>query len=104
MEVVTALLAIKWKALIAGTIGAVLSLRFFDGLNMQDKFTTAAGGAASANYLTEPAMQFFGLTPATFEGGLGFIIGLFGMSIAAAVVRTIRDTNWAEWFKFWKKS
>ena len=84
-------LGIKKAALIAGIIGGWLSLRFFEGLTTGGKWFTVIGGAASANYLTVPVMTFFHLARDDYEGGVGFAIGLFGMSLAAAAIKFIRD-------------
>lgn len=94
MDAFLASLGIKKAALVAGFVGGLISLRFFDGLTSSQKFATAVSGAASANYLTDPTIAHFALTVG-YEGGIGFAIGLFGMSVAAALVRLVKDTDWA---------
>lgn len=84
-------LGIKKAALIAGIIGGWLSLRFFEGLTRSGKWMTVVGGAAAANYLTAPIIAYFNLGPGSYEGGVGFAVGLFGMSLAAALIQFLRD-------------
>lgn len=91
IEALLSALGIKKGALLAGIIGGWLSLRFFEGLTTGGKWFTVVGGAASANYVTLPVMTFFHLAPGDYEAGVGFAIGLFGMSLAAAAIKFIRE-------------
>lgn len=92
-DTVLAVLGLKKTALIAGVVGGVVSLRFFDNLTTGGKLTTALCGAAAANFLTGPAIAFFQLPPPDYEGGIGFAIGLFSMSLAAATMKAIKDVD-----------
>jgi len=85
---------------LAGFIGGVLSLRFFDSLTVSGKVSTVGGGMASAFYLTHPIMEYFGWNAQQHEGGVGFIIGLFGMAMVASLFKVIFDT---EILKSWLK-
>ena len=91
IETILSAFGIKKAALIAGIIGGWLSLRFFEGLTASGKWFTVAGGAAAANYLTQPLMAWFRLSPGDYEGGVGFAIGFFGMALAAAAITFIRE-------------
>ena len=82
---------IKKAALIAGIVGGWLSLRFFENLTAGGKWVTVIGGAAAANYLTLPIMSWFRLAAGDYEAGVGFAVGLFGMSIAAAAIKFVRE-------------
>ena len=81
---------------LGGLGGGILSLRFFDGLSTLGKCGTAASGLACAYFLTPLVILWLGLgqTVAT-EGGIGFLVGLYGMSCASAVMQGIRSTDWA---------
>ena len=91
VETLIASFGIKKAALIAGIIGGWLSLRFFEDQTLGGKWMTVIGGAASANYLTSPILGFFNLGAGSYEGGVGFAIGLFGMSLAAAIMKFIKE-------------
>lgn len=97
LDALLAALGLKKVALIAGFIGGVISLRFFEGLTAGGKLFTAFSGAASASFLTPVALAYFHLEPpASYEGGIGFVLGLFSMSIAAAVFKWFKETSWQD--------
>ena len=81
---------------VAGAVGAAASLRFSDDINTFGKRLTAiASGAAAAHYLTPMVMEHLGIA-STRSGGVAFLLGLFGMSIAASIIRAIKTADlWA---------
>jgi len=89
-------LGLKKVALVAGFIGGIISLRFFEGLTAGGKVITASSGAAAANFLTPMTLAWFQLQPESYEGGIGFCLGLFSMSLAAAVIKWLRETSWQD--------
>jgi len=90
---VLAALGLKLATIVSGAVGSFISLRFFDGLTTAQKWTTFIGGWGLAAYLAAPLTAYFELRPA-LETGISLAVGLFGMSIAAAVIKVIRDTDW----------
>ena len=72
--------------LLAGTMGAFVSLRFVQGSAIE-RAAMAAGGAAFSFYATPPTAILVGMANA--EGLVGFLIGLFGMSIIAKVYEAL---------------
>lgn len=94
-----AALGLKLQVVVAGAIGAFVSLRFFEGLNTWERWTTFAGGWAMAAYLAALAHEYFELKSGGAEIGVALLIGLFGMSIVAALIKVIRDTDWTGMFK-----
>lgn len=76
--------------LIAGLAGGIVSLRFFEKLSAWGRIGTVLGAAATAHFATPIVGAFFEVAPHN-EGGLGFLIGLFGMSIAAATFEVIPE-------------
>ncbi len=107
-----AALGIKFAVLVSSAIGGFLSLRFFEGERLPDgavrpltlthKWAIAGSGTALGIYLSGFAVEVFALTDKTgkVEVGLGIIIGLFGMSAAASVVKLLRDGDILEsWLK-----
>lgn len=73
--------------LLAGSIGAFISLRFVSGSAIE-RWTMAIGGAALSYLAATPVAQWLGMSNA--EGLVGFLIGLFGMSVAAKVYEGIQ--------------
>ena len=96
---------IKLAVLVSSVIGGFLSLRFFEGEQLADgscrplptkqKWFIAASGAAMGVYLSGFAVEFFALTDKTgkIEVGLGLAIAVFGMSLASAIVRALKELN-----------
>lgn len=72
--------------LVAAAAGALVSLRFVTG-TIPERLCMACGGAAFSYYASTPAAQWIGAP--TAEGLVGFLIGLFGMAIAAKCYEAI---------------
>lgn len=85
---------LKIANVMAGAVGAFVSLRFFDKLTTGQKWTTFLGGWGLAAYGGPPLTEYFALAP-KLEVGMTLVIGLFGMSFAAAIIKAIRDVPWA---------
>lgn len=77
----------------AGFVGGIISLRFFEGLTLQGKAWTVGGGMVMSFFLTHPIMDYFKWNVEHYEGGVGFIVGLFGMSVAAAAAKLVTDSD-----------
>lgn len=93
LDDLAAAVGVKFSTVIAGAVGSFISLRFFDGLRTFERWTTFAGGWGLAIYGAGPITAYLELKPG-MEQGVSLLVGLFGMSIAAAVINTIRDTDW----------
>lgn len=83
-----ALLSYLKLPVVAGLFGGIVSLRFFDKLSMWGRIGTVFGAATAAHFATPFVAAFFEVAPHN-EGGIGFLVGLFGMSIAAAAFEAI---------------
>ena len=86
------------KEMIAGAIGAFVSLNFFNGLRPWEKWTTFFGGWALAAWGSGPITAIFELR-AGISTGVALLLGLFGMSLAAKIISTVRDTDWVGFTK-----
>ena len=69
-------------------LGAVVSLKFIDGLNVWQRITTVICGTAIAYHSSQITMSVFALSP-KIDGAVSFLIGLFGMSLAGAVMNAL---------------
>lgn len=95
MEPLLQVLGIKSIAVsIAGLIGGIISLRFFSGVTPLKAIPIVLGGWACANYGTPALVEFYQLKADGYQAGIAFAIGLFGMSIVAAVFQVIHNTDW----------
>ena len=81
-------LGLKKGALLGGVLGALISLKFIDGLNAYQRGTTVIAGAFAAAYSSPIVLETMDLKP-TLEGGVAFLIGLFGMSLAGAIIKAM---------------
>jgi hypothetical protein len=81
-------MGLSWLNTAAGFVGSVISLRFVEGLNLWSRLSTVAAGTMVAAYCTPIAVELLGLSH-KLEGGIAFMLGLFGMSIAGAVIKAI---------------
>ena len=75
-------------------MGAFISLRFFDGLRTWERWATFLGGWALASWCSDGLAFFLGIVQPVFEKGISLGLGLFGMAIAAAIMKLIRETDW----------
>lgn len=76
---------------LAGIAGSVLSLRFASNLNAWGRATSVAGGAVIAQYGTPLAAHVLRLDD--FQQAIGFFLGLFGLSLVAAIYETVRKAD-----------
>ena len=72
--------------LVSGIAGSFASVRFIQG-GWLERLIMCIGGSCLSYYATTPVATWVGLQAA--EGLVGFLIGLFGMSIAAKVYEII---------------
>lgn len=89
---------------IGGAVGALISLKFADGLKLGGKLFMFFCGISLASFTTPVAAHYFSVG-VNFYGGIGLLIGLFGMALVAALMRAIEEA-WAtvrdavkEWLK-----
>ena len=79
-------LGVKYATLIGGFLGALVSLKFIEGMSVWSRASTVLAGALVAAYLTPVVVEWMELS-AKMEGGIAFLVGLFGMSMAGAVIK-----------------
>ena len=85
MDAILAALGLTKGSVIGGFLGALISLKFIEGLNFWQRLTTVFAEMIVAAYSTPIAVELLELKPST-EGGVAFLIGLFGMSLVSAVI------------------
>lgn len=89
--------------LTAGIGGALVGLRFAPGLTWPERLFNVAAGAACAGWVAPAAAEMFELISVSSQSALSFAIGMFGMSIAAALIDAVRATQWSEIITSWTK-
>lgn len=83
-------IGLKWLTLAAGFVGALISLKFVEGLTMWQRATTVFAGSLAAAYCTPLTVELLSLSM-KMEGAVAFLGGLFGMSIAGAAIKAIPE-------------
>lgn len=82
-------------------VGVVLNLRSAPGATLVERVFNVLSGAACAWWLAPAAVNVFGLSAGSAESSLSFLIGMFGMSIAAAVMEAVRTIKLADIISGW---
>lgn len=90
MTTILEAVGLKWLTVMAGFIGAVISLKFIEGLSLRQRASTVIAGALVAGYCTPLTVELLNLS-ARLEGPIAFLGGLFGMSIAGALIKAIPE-------------
>ena len=88
---------------IAGLLGAMAGLKLAPGNGWIERATNVVAGTACAGYLAPAAAELFNLTSGPMHGALGFFVGMFGMSVAAAGMEAIRTLALADIIRGWLK-
>lgn len=92
---------IATSPLAAGVLGSLVGLRLAPGLSWPERLTNVITGSVCAGFAAPAAGEMFRLTSASMLGFLAFAMGMFGMSIAAAMMQALRDLKLAEIIAGW---
>jgi len=87
--------------LTAGIGGALVGLRFAPGQSWAERLINVLSGAGCAGWIAPAAAELFDLSSVSSKAALSFAIGMFGMSVAAAVVEALRAVHWSEIITSW---
>lgn len=82
-------------------IGAFLAAMTGEERSHWIRFIGFISGSAMAIYFTDPALIFFQLDHNSYSAPMGFSLGYFGMSIAEAFIKAIRELDVAGIIKGW---
>lgn len=93
----SALFAKKFGIIAGGFIGSIISLKFVSDLSMRARAFNVFCGVALAYFTTEAAVDYFGI--ADYRDAVACLIGLFGLSLCAAVFKAINDADLWNVFK-----
>lgn len=87
---------------VAGAVGAIVALRGVPGLTWAERLFNAFSGLMIAGYISPAAADYLGLEGQNMQGATAFLFGLFGLNLVAAIVETIRTTDFRGMLP-WKK-
>lgn len=77
-----------------GVIGSMISMKFVPQLGFWQKVTSGVSGTATAIAGTPIVKLAVGIEDEKILFGVAFFIGLFGLSLTAAIFDMIRNTKW----------
>ena len=86
---------------LAGLCGSIVALRWVPGISISERLFNAAAGTAVAGFGSPALADWLHVTSSVMISALAFAVGLFGLSLAAAVVQAIRDIKLAEIITGW---
>lgn len=76
-----------------GAVGALITaVRFTPGASLIERAFNVVAGAAAAGYISPALVEWLGMKSPSYLGGAAFLVGMVGMSLAAALLQVIKDT------------
>lgn len=76
-----------------GAIGALITaIKFTPGSTWLERAFNVVAGSAFAGFLTPALTQWLALQSPAYTSGAAFLLGLLGMSLAAAALQAVKDT------------
>ena len=83
-------IGVKSGAIIGGTAGAVVSLIFIEG-PIWKRVCMFIGGLSASIFMTPWFVHVFNAQKS--ENAMAFVVGLFGMSLTSAIIKTIQGVD-----------
>lgn len=84
-----------------GALGAVVALRFAPGLTWFERAFNIGCGSLCAGFCAPALAEWLHVLSAGMHAGMSFVVGTFGLSLAAAVAQGIRDLKLGEVITGW---
>lgn len=86
-----------------GALGAIVTALKFTpaGTVWYERLFNVLCGSLLAGYLTPAFVEFVGMTSLAMASAAGFMFGLVGLSLAAALLQAIKETSWSQIIASW---
>lgn len=85
----------------AAALGSIVALKFAPGVTWAERCINVTAGSLIAGFLAPVAAEWLHITAPHLQSGLAFVIGLFGLSLTAAVMQGVRDIKLGEIVTGW---
>jgi len=85
----------------AGALGSLVALRFAPGASWAERAFNVVTGSLCAGFLGPAVADWLHVTSPNMTAGMNFGVGMFGLSLAAAITQGIKDTKFAEILGGW---
>lgn len=86
---------------VAGALGGMVALKFAPGQTWIERAGNVGAGSVSAGFAGPGLVDWLQITGAGLQSGVSFGVGMFGLSLAAAVVEGIRQVRLGEIITGW---
>lgn len=87
---------------VVGAIGALITaLRFTPGAGWKERALNVVSGSLAAGFITPALTEWLRMTSPAYVSGAAFLLGLLGMSLAAALLDGIKNTRIGEAVTSW---
>ena len=87
--------------LVAGLLGALIGLKWAPGKSWLERVANVVTGFGCAVYLTPGGAEWLGVESPRALAALSFAVGMFGLSLAAAISDGIKQTRLGEALTSW---
>ncbi len=85
-----------------GAVGALITaLKFTPGAGWKERALNVVSGSLAAGFVTPALTEWLKMTSPAYVSGAAFLLGLLGMSLAAAALEGIKNTKLADIFTSW---
>lgn len=85
----------------AGAVGSLVALRFAPGQSWFERAGNVVAGSLAAGYAGPALVEWLQIGSAGLASGMSFGVGMFGLSLAAAIVDGIRQVRLGEVITGW---
>ena len=79
-----------------GLVGALIGLRWAPGATWVQRVVNVVSGSAISAYMGPVVAEWLSLTSPAMQSGLGFALGLFGISVATVAMEGLRTLKLGE--------
>lgn len=86
---------------VIGLLGATVALKFVPGLSWKMRAVNAISGAVCAGYVAPALCEWLRIASPAIQSAAAFAIGMYGLSLAAALFKAISEIKLAEVVKTW---
>lgn len=86
---------------LAGGLGALAGLKFSPGETWTGRFINVISGSVCAGYGGPALVAYWKVESHHMQGFLAFAVGMFGLSLAAAVAQAIKQLDLGGLIKGW---
>lgn len=77
---------------LVGAVGAIITaVKFTPGATLPERAVNVVAGSAFAGFVTPALVEWLHMSSPAYSSGAAFLMGLVGMSLAAAALGAIRE-------------